>query len=131
MTVFFAGAAFLKTALICNFVANTIFIYYIMCSVMMLCAIMAKCLFLSFEAEKFPFKNLRENLSKSISLLPLLLCSLCFERVVLFQLLFLLRLNARSVENQTRIPHHSKQSKSIQNQLCVRVDIHTFLQIVL
>ena len=87
----------------------------------------------SFEAEKFPFKNLRENLSKSISLLPLLLCSLCFERVVLFQLLFLLRLkNARrSVENQTRIPHHSKQSKSIQNQLCVRVDIHTFLQIVL
>ena len=107
-----------------------------MCSVMMLCAIMAKCLF--FEAEKFPFKNLRENLSKSISLLPLLLlCSLCF--VVLFRefgafpaLLFLLRLNARrSVENQTRIPHHSKQSKSIQNQLCVRVDIHTFLQIVL
>jgi len=42
VTVFFAGAAFLKTALICNFVANTIFIYYIMCSVMMLCAIMAK-----------------------------------------------------------------------------------------
>jgi len=34
-----------------------------MCSVMMLCAIMAKVfLFLSFEAEKFPFKNLRENL---------------------------------------------------------------------
>lgn len=56
---------------------------------MMLCAIMAKVfLFLSFEAEKFPFKNLRENLSKSISLLPLLLCSLCFERVVLFQLFF-------------------------------------------
>jgi hypothetical protein len=45
VTVFFAGAAFLKTALICNFVANTIFIYYIMCSVMMLCAIMAKVLF--------------------------------------------------------------------------------------
>ena len=137
VTVFFAGAAFLKTALICNFVANTIFIYYIMCSVMMLCAIMAKCLFLFFVSltclrlKNSPL-NLRENLSKSISLLPLLLCSLCFERVVLFQLLFLLRLkNARSVENQTRIPHHSKQSKSIQNQLCVRVDIHTFLQIVL
>ena len=134
VTVFFAGAAFLKTALICNFVANTIFIYYIMCSVMMLCAIMAK-VFVpsSFEAEKFPFKFKGKSLKKYISFASAPLFSLFREGGAFPALLFLLRLkNARrECENQTRIPHHSKQSKSIQNQLCVRVDIHTFLQIVL
>ena len=91
-----------------------------------------------FEAEKFPFKFKGKSLKKYISfassapLFSLFRGLISREFGAFPALLFLLRLkNARSVENQTRIPHHSKQSKSIQNQLCVRVDIHTFLQIVL
>ena len=87
------------------------------------------CLFDMFEAEKFPFKFKGKSLKKYLSFASAPLFSLFREFGAFPALLFLLRLkNARrSVENQTRIPHHSKQSKSIQNQLCVRVDIHTFL----
>ena len=86
------------------------------------------CLFDMFEAEKFPFKFKGKSLKKYISFASAPLFSL-FREGGAFPASFPPPIKEReeACENQTRIPHHSKQSKSIQNQLCVRVDIHTFL----
>ena len=99
------------------------------------------CLFLSFEAEKFPFKNLKGKISQKVYLFCLFCSSVLFVSWSYFERVWCFssssfpppikeREEERGKPNEDTV-HHSKQSESIQNQLCVRVDIHTFLQIVL
>ena len=91
------------------------------------------CLFDMFEAEKFPFKFKGKSLKKYISFASAPLFSL-FREGGAFPASFPPPIKEREEErgkpNEDTV-HHSKQSESIQNQLCVRGDIHTFLQIVL
>ena len=68
VTVFFAGAAFLKTALICNFVANTIFILYFMFCDDVACDngevfVPLFCLFHEFRVSKNAFFFISSSLS--------------------------------------------------------------------
>ena len=146
VTVFFAGAAFLKTALICNFVANTIFIlYYMFCDDVCVCDNEERIrlsFFLSLSllwGQKFPFKMMKGKsylkkvyLSFPSQLLSVLFVSRGAFPPPIFQLLCQAWDERARVSQEMRLLYHTgktdKRFAPFQNNFVV--NIHTFLLLV-